>query len=110
LYGDFQGSPSKDELIELLKVGGGEILSSVPQSDPKMNKRSLSIEFQTTKILVNEQIVNKQKGMQILTQTGITPMNYMWILDSVSAYKLIDESSYRIVDRHMFETQNSMAI
>lgn len=112
LAGEFPGSPSKEELIDLLKIGGAQLLPNLPSINSSTNNNNRrSFGYSSTKLLVHEQSTDSESATKLLNESGLMPLSYMWLLDSISSFKLVDESRFRLAnDRHLFETQHSMAI
>ena len=110
LQGDFT-NPSKEEMMELISVGGGIVITSI---DRIASKDRLFATTKRTKILCNATNITQNEATDLLLKSGLNTIDFNWFLDCISSYNIIDDSRYSIVTAGMeqtnFETQNSLPV
>jgi len=100
--------PSKKELEKLVLIAGGVLLEKAPKPPSSIQETMKS----STHIIVDKTTCTHEQIKLLFLTTGRYPINYLWILDSISNFKVLDFELYQLnyEDTHAtFETQQSLA-
>eukprot|EP01132_Coremiostelium_polycephalum_P008050 gene8050-9902_t len=83
-------SPSKNEIISLIKEGGGILLSNKPPR-PQNVKELLNSKCV---VIVHPNFVDHSKANSIYLETKHHPISYKWICDCISSYSILPKEKY----------------
>jgi hypothetical protein len=100
--------PSKEELEKLILIAGGVLLEKAPKPPNSLQETMKS----STHVIVDKTTCTQEQTKLLFLTTGRLPINYLWILDSISNFKVLDFELYQLnyEDIHAtFETQQSEA-
>jgi hypothetical protein len=106
LYGKFKSpNPSKPELHNLAEWGGATMLKKMPSAKelitngttPRKKNATPTKSMENTVIIV-ENDITAQILQDVKKASGLTPIKFTWLLDSVSRYKLLDRTIYLAKD------------
>lgn len=106
--GDFN-QPSRKDLQRVVRIGGGEILNTLPS--PTTTIPEYMEEVKHTHIIIDSERTDSSAAQEIHLVCGLVPLSFHFILDSVSHYNVQPVDKYRIVvqeDGHGFQTQQSL--
>lgn len=87
-------NPNKSDLKKLLKSGGGEVLAKPPPYFRSTNSNSFG-----DKIFIlsePEYLKDSPQAPNVEKQYGRKALNFLWILDSISNYELLNIEEYKI--------------
>jgi BRCA1-associated RING domain protein 1 len=93
-YGEFS-TLKKEEFFHIIKIGGGIVLSELPKLPQKTNEIFNDKNFIICDISLLPNIENFSK--EIYFFSGRYLIDFNWILDSISYYKILDIENYKII-------------
>lgn len=94
LLGDYEApNPSKADLKKIIQYGGGEVLNRLPK---KSSKKNDSVGEKIVILSQVEYLRDDKEAPKVKQEYGYTPINYTWLLDSVSNHDLLNLSEYEI--------------
>jgi hypothetical protein len=101
LHGKFQApNPNKGELKNLIEWGGGTVLSKLPTAAELINNATSSRSSNSPKKTMVNTVIVVDNGtlpaqvQELKTTTGLHPVRFVWLLDSVSAYRVEDRTQF----------------
>jgi hypothetical protein len=90
-------------------MGGGNILEKSPKPPNSLKETINSL----THVIVNSKGCSKDHIKLLFVSTGRLPIDYLWILDSISNFKILDIDRYQLIHEDpihgSLETQQSLA-
>lgn len=106
--GDFT-QPSRKDLQRVARIGGAEILNTLPS--PTTTMPEYIEEVKQTHIVIDPERTDSAAAQEIHMVCGLVPLSYHWVLDSVSHYNVQLSDKYRIFIQEEgkgYQTQQSL--
>ena len=95
------------DLSSLVKTGHGTVLATPPELATTTEEL---LGLDRTFVIVDGKSISQEDANELYYKTGRHPIDYLWLLDSVSHFTLCNIEDYRVaVIETVFETQNSLA-
>ena len=105
--GDF-AQPSRKDLQRVARIGGAEILTTLPSLTTTMPEYLAEVKH--TYVVIDAERTDAAAAQEMHLVCGLVPLSYHWLLDSVSHYAAQPFDKYRIVvqEGRGYETQQSL--
>jgi len=106
-YGKFT-TPTKEELQSIISTGQGTVLTDLPK--PAKNTADMLSNSTNNLVIMDPTTTSIDDAKEIYFKTTKAPVEFSWVLDSISNYQLVDMDKYKMTTHEApFETQNSLA-